>query len=130
MERGLDLKRTGNLVMETVGGRAIHPVMSEVGGFYRPVAQAIAALAEPLFRARDQALATVEWVAGFDFPDVEADYRFVALREPDRYAIESGRAVSSDGLDLSPANSRRSWSKSTWSARLLFMPDSVAKTPT
>jgi len=104
VERGLDLKRTGNLVMETVGGRAVHPVNVRVGGFYRaPSPEAVAALAEPLFRARDQALATVEWVAGFDFPDVEADYRFVALREPDRYAIESGRAVSSDGHDLSPA---------------------------
>ncbi len=104
VERGLDLKRTGNLVMEAVGGRAVHPVNVRVGGFYRaPSREAIAALAEPLFRARDQALATVEWVAGFDFPDVEVDYRFVALREPNRYAIESGRAVSSDGHDLSPA---------------------------
>jgi sulfhydrogenase subunit alpha len=104
VERGLDLKRTGNLVMEAVGGRAVHPVNVRVGGFYSaPSREAIAALADPLFRARDQALATVEWVAGFDFPDVEADYRFVALREPDRYAIESGRAATSDGLDLSPA---------------------------
>jgi coenzyme F420-reducing hydrogenase alpha subunit len=104
VERGLDLKRTGNLVMETVGGRAVHPVNVRVGGFYSaPSPDAIAALADPLFRARDQALATVDWVSGFDFPDVEAEYRFVALREPDRYAIESGRAVTSDGLDLSPA---------------------------
>jgi coenzyme F420-reducing hydrogenase alpha subunit len=104
VERGLDLKRTGNLVMEAVGGRAVHPVNVRVGGFYSaPSPETIAALAEPLFRARDQALATVDWVAGFEFPDVEADYRFVALREPDRYAIESGRAVTSDGLDLSPA---------------------------
>ena len=104
VERGLDLKRTGNLVMETVGGRAVHPVNVRVGGFYRaPSPESVAALAEPLFRARDQALATVEWVSGFDFPDVEADYRFVALREPGRYTIETGRAVSSDGLDLSPA---------------------------
>jgi coenzyme F420-reducing hydrogenase alpha subunit len=104
VERGLDLKRTGNLVMEAVGGRAVHPVNVRVGGFYSaPSREAIAALADPLFRARDQALATVEWVAGFDFPDVEADYRFVALREPDRYAVESGRAATSDGLDLSPA---------------------------
>ena len=35
VERGLGLKRTGNLVMETVGGRAVHPVNVRVGGFYR-----------------------------------------------------------------------------------------------
>ena len=79
IERGLQLKRTGNLIMETVGGRAVHPVNVRVGGFYSaPDPTAVAALAEPLRRARDGALATVEWVSGFDFPDVRGDYRFVA----------------------------------------------------
>jgi len=104
VERGLDLKRTGNLVMETVGGRAVHPVNVRVGGFYRaPDPGAVAALAEPLRLARDAALATVTWVAAFDAPEVVGDYRFVALRHPDRYPIEAGRPASSDGLDLSPA---------------------------
>ncbi len=102
--RGLALKKTGNLVMETVGGRSVHPVNVRVGGFYRaPERDAIAALTEPLELARDQALATVEWVSGFDFPDVEGDYRFVALRDGSRYAIERGRPATSDGLDLTPA---------------------------
>ncbi|MGD0311992.1 MAG: Ni/Fe hydrogenase subunit alpha [Acidimicrobiales bacterium] len=104
VERGLGLKRTGNLVMETVGGRAVHPVNVRVGGFYRaPDPDAVAGLAEPLRRARDAALATVEWVSGFDIPDVPGDYRFVALRDAGRYPIERGRPSSSDGLDLSPS---------------------------
>lgn len=104
VERGLELKRTGNLVMETVGGRAVHPVNVRVGGFYSaPDRGAIADLAEPLRRARDAALATVSWVAGFDFPDVTGEYQFVALHQPDRYAIGSGRVRSIDGMDLSPA---------------------------
>jgi len=104
VERGLALKRTGNLIMETVGGRAIHPVNVRVGGFYRaPTVAEVGALVEPLRRALDAAVATVAWVGGFDFPDVEGDYRFVALRSPGRYPIESGRVASSDGLDTSPA---------------------------
>ncbi len=104
VERGLDLKRTGNLIMATVGGRAVHPVNVRVGGFYRaPDREAVAALAEPLRRARDAALATVSWVSGFDFPDVTGEYRFVALHDPDRYAIDRGRPRSSDGLDVAPA---------------------------
>jgi coenzyme F420-reducing hydrogenase alpha subunit len=103
IERGLALKRTGNLIMETVGGRSIHPVNVRVGGFYSaPEATAIAALKVPLERARDEALATVRWVAGFDFPDVNASYRFVALRQDGRYAIDGGRPISSDGLDVTP----------------------------
>ncbi|HET9732371.1 MAG TPA: Ni/Fe hydrogenase subunit alpha [Acidimicrobiales bacterium] len=104
VERGLGLKRTGNLVMETVGGRAVHPVNVRVGGFWTaPERSAIAALADPLRRARDAALATVEWVAGFDIPEVVGDYRFVALSQAPSYPLEGGRVVSSDGLDLDPA---------------------------
>ncbi len=102
--RGLDLKRTGNLVMATIGGRAVHPVNVRTGGFYRaPSVAEVQGLAEPLRRARDAALATVEWVSGFEFPDVEGDYRFVALHHDTNYPIESGRVVSSDGLDTTPA---------------------------
>jgi coenzyme F420-reducing hydrogenase alpha subunit len=101
--RGLDIKRTGNLVMQTVGGRAVHPVNVRVGGFYRsPELDSIRALAEPLRRARDAALETVEWVAGFEFPDVTSEYRFVALDQSDRYAIDGGRP-SLDGHTLSAA---------------------------
>ena len=75
----------------------------------------MAALAEPLRRARDHALDTVSWVSGFDFPDVEGDYRFVSLRTPGHYPIESGRVASSDGLDLTRIGLRPHWwSKSTW----------------
>jgi coenzyme F420-reducing hydrogenase alpha subunit len=101
VQRGLEIKKVGNLVMEVVGGRAIHPVNVRVGGFYKaPSREEISLLAEPLRRARDAALTSVEWVAGFDFPDIEIDYRFVSLRHPEYYAIESGRVASSDGLDL------------------------------
>ena len=100
VERGLRLKRAGNLLMEIVGGRAVHPVNVCVGGFYRaPDPATIVGLAEPLGRALDDALATVAWVAGFEFPDTECPYRFVSLRTPAGYPIESGRVVSSDGLD-------------------------------
>jgi coenzyme F420-reducing hydrogenase alpha subunit len=75
-----------------------------VGGFYRaPDRAAVAALAEPLRQARDAAFATVMWVAGFEFPEVTGGYRFVALHELERYAIETGRPRSSEGFDLSPS---------------------------
>lgn len=34
VERGLTLRRAGNAIMETIGGRAVHPVNVQVGGFY------------------------------------------------------------------------------------------------
>ncbi|MBO3752754.1 nickel-dependent hydrogenase large subunit [Streptosporangiaceae bacterium NEAU-GS5] len=99
VERGLALKKAGNELVAAVGGRAIHPINVRVGGFYRaPSKRELTPVAERLRRARDAAVATVRWVAGFDFPDIEHDYRFLALTHPGEYAILSGDVATSDGL--------------------------------
>jgi len=99
--RGLRLKQVGNRLMDVVGGRSVHPINARVGGFHRaPPREALDALVPDLEWARDAAVATVDWVAGFDFPDVERDYQFVALRHPDLYPIIEGRVASSRGLDI------------------------------
>ncbi|KUJ66835.1 dehydrogenase [Streptomyces albus subsp. albus] len=91
VERGLRLKQAGNAVMELLGGRAIHPVNVRLGGFHRtPTPAELRPLAERLRRAREDALETVRWVAGFTFPDAECDADLFALAEPDRYAIDGG----------------------------------------
>ena len=104
VERGLALKKVGNEIMAAVGGRAIHPVNVKVGGFYRaPAPSELRALVPGLLRARDAALETVRWVAGFDFPDFDVDGELVALRHPSEYPILEGRIVSSGGIDAAEA---------------------------
>ncbi|MCC5793247.1 MAG: Ni/Fe hydrogenase subunit alpha [Chromatiales bacterium] len=101
VQRGLKLKQTGNRVLTTLGGREIHPVNVRVGGFYKlPSNSALRELVQPLREAREAALETVRWVAGFEFPDCERDYEFVALQADGEYPIDQGRIVSSSGLDL------------------------------
>jgi coenzyme F420-reducing hydrogenase alpha subunit len=96
VEGGLALKKAGNAILEQVGGRAIHPVNPKVGGFHRaPTSAELAPLAEQLRRARDHALDTVRWVAGFDFPDSELDHELLAAHDADRYPIERGTLVTS-----------------------------------
>jgi coenzyme F420-reducing hydrogenase alpha subunit len=102
VERGLALKKTGNEVMALVGGREIHPINVRVGGFYRaPTRRELRTLVEPLERARDAALETVRWTAGFDFPERTVDCELVALSHGEDYAIERGRICSDRGLDIS-----------------------------
>ena len=103
VRQGLELKKIGNEILELLGGRAIHPVNVRVGGFYRaPTRREFAPLAERLKHARDIALATVRWVAGFDFPDCERDYEFVSLGKAGEYPFNAGRVVSNKGLDITP----------------------------
>jgi len=103
VEGALRLKHAGNALMRVVGGREIHPVNVRVGGFYRAPSRAEL---EPAARELRDSFAfardAVRFVAGLPIPELEQEYEFVALSEPDRYAVEGGRLVSSSGLDLTP----------------------------
>ncbi|MFE0023612.1 Ni/Fe hydrogenase subunit alpha [Amycolatopsis sp. NPDC059021] len=108
VERGLALKKAGNTLLETIGGRAIHPVNVRVGGFYSlPTRAELRPLAETLRRALDDALGTVRWTAGFEFPDLELEHDFLAGREPGRYAIADGVLHSTSGAAFAPAEFSR-----------------------
>jgi sulfhydrogenase subunit alpha len=97
----LRLRKVGNQIMEIVGGRPIHPVNVRLGGMYRaPDRDEISSLAEPLEWARTAAVALIEWVSGFDFPDVVLDHELVSLRHPVEYPVLDGRLVSDRGLDI------------------------------
>jgi sulfhydrogenase subunit alpha len=101
VQRGLRLKKVGNDLMTLLGGREIHPINVRVGGFYKvPAKKDLVSLVDQLKWARDAALETVRWVAGFPFPQFERDYEFVALRHADEYPFNEGRLVSNKGLDI------------------------------
>ena len=97
----LAMKKIGNDLVATLGGREIHPINVRVGGFYRvPEKSELTPLLERLKWGLDGAIATAQLVAGFEFPDFEVDYEFVSLRHPTEYPFNGGRFVSSSGLDL------------------------------
>lgn len=103
VEGGLRIKAVGNELLRVIAGRPIHPINVRVGGFYRaPSRKEMVALLPSLQEARELARKSVLWVSALPFPDFEQDYEFVALRDPERYAIEDGRLVSSSGLDIGP----------------------------
>ncbi len=104
VEQGLQMKKAGNALVATVGGREVHPVNVRVGGFYRaPTRAELRALVDPLSRARETAVATVAWAATLPFPDVDIEPEHVALRDPTDYPMDRGRIVSDHGLDIAPA---------------------------
>ncbi len=103
VKRGLALKKAGNAIMRLLGGREIHPINVRVGGFYRcPSREELLELRPTVVDALSLAEATVQFVAGFDFPEVEEDYEFVSLRHPEEYPMNEGRIESSAGLSLDP----------------------------
>ena len=101
LRTGMRLKQAGNAIMEVIGGRSVHPVTVRVGGFHAlPDPERLRELVPKIEQARDLAEDTLHWVAGFDFPDYEQDYDFVALVDEARYPIEHGQIAGSWGLEI------------------------------
>jgi coenzyme F420-reducing hydrogenase alpha subunit len=101
VKRALRLKKIGNALMTLVGGREIHPINPRVGGFWRSITKhELEGMVEDLQWALDASLATVSLVAGFPFPSLEPEYEFVALHDPDEYAVIDGRIRSTEGIDI------------------------------
>jgi len=97
----LELKKAGNAIVRVLGGREIHPINVRLGGFYRvPRKDELRPVLEGLKQVQESARAMVRWTAGLDFPAVEHDYEFIALRHDTDYPMNEGRLVSSRGLDI------------------------------
>ena len=101
VERGLRMKKAGNDVVALLGGREIHPINVRVGGFYRaPTKKELQALIPELEWAKDAAVETINWTAGFTFPEAELDFEFVSVCHPDEYPFNEGNIVSNKGIDI------------------------------
>jgi sulfhydrogenase subunit alpha len=104
VEKALRLKKTGNRIVQLLGGREIHPISAAVGGFYKvPTKQQLLDLVEDLKWALEASLETVHWTTGLEFPQFEQDYEFVALRHANEYPFNEGRLVSNRGLSIDTA---------------------------
>ncbi|MEZ6132471.1 MAG: Ni/Fe hydrogenase subunit alpha [Planctomycetaceae bacterium] len=102
VNRGLQLKKHGNALLEVLGGRAIHPVNVAVGGFYRaPGHHELQALIPDFEWGLQAAIEATRWVAGFDFPEFERDYEMVSVSHPDEYPFNEGHIVTTSGRKIS-----------------------------
>ena len=101
VERGLRFKAIGSRIMEVVGGRAVHPINVAVGGFFKaPAAATIRGLLPDLEWGLAAALELVRDVSHFDFPSLHCPATCVALRADAGSSSDSGRIISSAGLDI------------------------------
>ncbi|MCB2101726.1 MAG: Ni/Fe hydrogenase subunit alpha [Rhodobacterales bacterium] len=105
VEKALKLKKLGNEILETIGGRAVHPVNLRVGGFHgMPRKKAVRALADRLEWGVEASRDLAKAFSAFDYPDFDQDTISVSMRHPDEYAICEGRIVSDQGLDIAVAD--------------------------
>ena len=99
--KALKLKKAGNAVVEVLGGREVHPISVRVGGFHRvPTKAELEPLAEQLMASRDFAIEAIRLVGKLDYPDLEQDYDFVALKHATEVPLNEGYLATSRGLEI------------------------------
>lgn len=102
LRRGMQLQEAGNALMALLGGRSVHPVGLQVGGFGRlPDGERWNSVYQLVEQALPAAEQLVRWTAGLTLPDYAHDFTWVSLTEPDSYAINGGLITGSNGLSLS-----------------------------
>jgi coenzyme F420-reducing hydrogenase alpha subunit len=101
IRRGMRLQKLGNQIIQLLGGRSVHPVGACVGGFYHaPTLSAVNNLLKQLEEGIADAEDLIRWTASIDFPDVTQDFICVALSNDSEYAMNEGRIISDDGLNI------------------------------
>ena len=92
---GLRLKKLGNSIQETIGGRAIHPVNARVGGFgSMPSTDQLIALRNDLQVGVKDSRAIVDLISSLPPADYcQADTLYAAMRSEDAYGYYEGDCV-------------------------------------
>ena len=108
VERALRLKKIGNRLLATLGGRSIHPVSVCVGGFYKaPRRKELEGLNADLLWALEASKETLAFVSKLPFPSFTPEYEFVSVSHPNEYPMNERRIVSSKGVDIAPEDFER-----------------------
>jgi coenzyme F420-reducing hydrogenase alpha subunit len=85
-------------LVELIGGRVVHPLTMEVGGFKKlPSTEEINKLMKGYSLIFEDALMMAEFVAKIPMPKFKRQQEFIALYDKDEYEILQGDIVSSDG---------------------------------
>ena len=94
----LRLKKLGNDLVYAIGGRAVHPITTRIGGFsHVPPAMKLADLRQRLREALPEAMRLARLTGRLDVPDFSRKTAYLAMTSPDEYAYYDGDICSSEG---------------------------------
>ena len=98
LHRALRLKKVAGELCALIGGRHTHPITMTVGGFtHLPDQAGLEAFYRQLRAIRPDIEATIALFQDLKVPDFERETEYLALSQPDEYALLGGRLNSSDG---------------------------------
>ncbi|KXB03124.1 hypothetical protein AKJ45_02465 [candidate division MSBL1 archaeon SCGC-AAA261F19] len=104
VKKAIQLRNDVNSLIETLGGRAVHPLTTRVGGFSKlPTEEEMKEGLERLERMKPLAEDTVDLFAGLDYPDLDLETKYLSLGSDDkRYPIYDGYVISNKSEKFEP----------------------------
>lgn len=95
-KNAIDLKKYADKIIETIGGRAVHPIASVPGGFKSyPRQSDLVSLIEMSDQALHTAEETLRLFSSFKYPELPKSTTWSGLYLPDEYAFYSGEIKTS-----------------------------------
>lgn len=100
-KKAIRLREYGMEIVKIIGGRVIHPLTNEVGGFKKaPDREALKKLLADSKEVLDIALELGEFFKTIKIPEFNRETEYVCLSAKGEYAIYDGDIVSSKGLHI------------------------------
>ncbi|MDR3583568.1 MAG: Ni/Fe hydrogenase subunit alpha [Candidatus Pacebacteria bacterium] len=100
-KKAIRLREYGMEIVKVIGGRVVHPLTNEPGGFKKaPDAEALKKLVADSPRVLNDALALGEFFRGIKLPDFSRETEYVSLYQNNHYAIYDGDIISNRGLHI------------------------------
>jgi sulfhydrogenase subunit alpha len=98
MQVGLNLMKTGNEMMNLIGGRDLHPVSAQVGGFLKlPEQKQLEELKTKLEASKKDAIACIELFQGLKYPKFENKRPSFSIYHENEYGMLIG-SIKADKL--------------------------------
>lgn len=90
-KQAVDLRDFGNKIIEIIGGRSIHPLTPETGGFTKlPNSEKIQEIREMAKKILPEAIKLAAFFTKLHYPEFERQTEFISLRNNSKYAIYDG----------------------------------------
>lgn len=105
-KQAVDLRDFGNQIIEIIGGRSIHPLTPETGGFTKlPNDEKIKQIGKEAKKILPEAIKLATFFAKLHYPEFERKTEFISLKDDSKYAIYSGKiAINGKPIEVDIAS--------------------------
>jgi len=97
----LRTKAMANEMVRIIGGRAVHPIRTVVGGFTKlPTIEEMEKMKKILKGSYRDLEKSLEVFKTLKLPEFERETEYISITDPDEYALYDGNIKSSDGWEI------------------------------